>query len=98
VVVAPASTIDATNATALAVVGSRLDWIATIGVLGVGPAMMSRFVPRLPTWIRAFGHVALLAGAVTLVSLFTGTASTVGVLIIPVGMIWHLAAMIALSR
>ncbi|KAA3662562.1 MAG: hypothetical protein DWQ04_13075 [Chloroflexi bacterium] len=82
---------------------SRADWIATILILGTGPALVS-LAGRgdwVPTWLARWGFVALFAGLLNAFAMLTGGAglSTYGFIIIPVGMGWVLVAgIVALRR
>ncbi|GJM42377.1 MAG: hypothetical protein DHS20C20_26590 [Ardenticatenaceae bacterium] len=82
---------------------SRADWIATILILGTGPALVS-LAGRgdwVPTWLARWGVVALFAALLNAFAMLTGGAglSTYGFIIIPVGMGWVLAAgIVALRR
>lgn len=91
---------DLALAEALAFIGSHADWIATMLILGAGPALLA-IAGRgtwVPTWL-ARGAVACAAAALlTAVSLYTETATSLGFVVIPVGMVWSLAAGITLVR
>ena len=79
---------------AFALFGSRLDWIATILILAVGPVMISRLDRDdwLPGWLHKLSLLAVAAGLLTAVASFTNALATYGFVTVPVGMIWHLAA------
>jgi hypothetical protein len=79
---------------------SRADWIATILILGSGPALIAQAGRGewVPTWLLRWSYVALLAGVLTAVSFFTGGITTYGMLILPVGMGWTAAAGVVLLR
>ncbi len=85
---------DLMAATAFALFGSRLDWIATLLILAVGPVMISRLDGDdwLPGWLHKLSLLAVVAGLLTVVALFTNALATYGFLTVPAGMIWHLAA------
>lgn len=79
---------------------SRADWIATILILSCGPALIAQAGRGewVPTWLLRWSYVALFAGLLTAVSLFTGGITTFGLLILPVGMGWTAAAGVVLLR
>jgi hypothetical protein len=81
-------------AAALAFLGARLDDVATVILLGVGPVLLGLANRRtwMPSWLVALAWVCGAAGLLSLVSLFFGMAASLGFLIVPVGMIWTIAA------
>jgi len=79
---------------------SRADWIATVLIVGFGPALIS-VAGRgdwVPTWLAGWGFAAAVAGLLTIVAMFTGGLSSYGFLIVPVGLGWTLAAGVVLLR
>ncbi len=80
--------------------GTRVDWIATIFMLGIGPALIS-VAGRgdwVPNWLARWGFLALFASLLTAVAMFMGGLTTYGFLIVPVGLSWTIAASIVLFR
>ena len=81
--------------------GSRADWIATILIIGVGPALLSlagrdEWVPR---WLARWGMATTFTSLLTTVAIFTGSLSSAyAFLIIPVGLGWNIAAGVMLLR
>ncbi len=81
---------------------SRADWVATILIIGIGPALIS-LAGRgdwVPTWLARWSIGTAIAGLLTAVAMLTGGSglSTYGFLIIPAGVGWMLAAGIVLLR
>jgi hypothetical protein len=79
---------------ALAFLGSRLDWVATIGVVGLAPAFLAQAATRTwaPRWLVIWGYVAGALGVLTAVAIFAGGLGTYGFVIVPVGLGWYIAA------
>ncbi len=80
--------------------GTRVDWVATIFMLGIGPALIS-VAGRgdwVPKWLVRWGFLALFAGLLAAIAMFTGALTSYGFLIIPVGLSWTIAASIVLFR
>ncbi len=81
-------------AESLGFLGARTDDVATVVIIGLGPLLIS-LANRdgwMPAWLVRIGMVAGLAGAASLVSLFFGAAGTIGFIIVPIGMVWSIAA------
>lgn len=81
---------------------SRADWVATILILSVGPALIS-LAGRgdwVPKWLVGWGGVALFTGLLTAVAMLTGGKglTTYGLLILPAGLSWTITAGIVLLR
>jgi hypothetical protein len=81
---------------------SRADWVATILIISVGPALIS-LAGRgdwVPKWLVGWGIVALFPGLLTAVAMLTGGngLTSYGLLILPVGLSWTIAAGIVLLR
>ncbi len=81
---------------------SRADWVGTILILAIGPALISlagrgEWVPR---WLVGWSAVAAFTGLLTAVAMLTGGTglSTYGFAIIPVGVGWTIAAGVVLLR
>lgn len=79
---------------------SRADWIATVLIVGLGPALISLAGREewVPTWLGWLSVAAVLAGGLTTVAMFTGALHTYGSIIIPAGLLWTIAAGIVLLR
>lgn len=81
---------------------SRADWVATILILGTGPALISLAARGewAPKWLVGWGGIAAFTGLLTAVAMLTGGSglSTYGLLILPVGLSWTIAAGIVLLR
>ena len=81
---------------------SRADWVATILILSCGSALIAQAGRGdwVPTWLVRWSYVCLFAGMLTAVALLTGGngPSTYGMLILPVGMGWTVAAGVVLLR
>ena len=84
----------------LAFLGTTLDDVATIIIIGVSPVLIglsgrSRWMPRwLFVWASACGVAGLLAGA----AVFLGSSSTLGMVLVPVGIGWVLATGVVAIR
>lgn len=81
-------------------IGSRADWIATVLIIGVGPLFLSLAgqgdwaSPGLVRW----GYLTGVCGLLTTVAMYANGLGTYGFVIIPVGLIWMIAAGVALLR
>ena len=78
----------------------RADWLATVLVLGTGPALIAAAGRGIwvPKWLRVWSLITLFAGLLTTVAQYAGGLTTYGFLIIPIGMGWMIAAAITLFR
>lgn len=81
-------------------VASRVFWVATVFLVGLGPAFLSlsgrgTWVPR---WLGIWSIFALFGGLLTTVAFFVGGLTTYGALIVPVGLGWIIAAGITALR
>jgi len=75
-------------------IGTRLDDLATMLIIGAGPLFLSiaGYGAWIPKWLRNWGYIAGFAGILALIAVFfTGTAP-LGFVIIPVGIGWMIAA------
>jgi len=79
---------------------SRADWISTILVIAVGPALISASGRGVwvPNWLRIWSYFTLFTGLLNAIAMFTGGLTTFGFLIIPVGMGWMFAVSIVLFK
>lgn len=87
-------------ADALGFIASRADWIATVLLVGVGPALLS-FAGRdtwVPRWLAAWSFLTLIAAVLTTVAMFAGGLSTYGFVIVPVGLGWTIGAGVVALR
>lgn len=94
------ATLSGELATTMNYLVSRADWIATILIIGLPPALLS-FAMReeWPRWLVIGGYLGLLTSALTILAMATGTGlATFGFAIVPVGMAWSLAVGIRLVR
>jgi hypothetical protein len=91
-------TADSRIAEAVGLFVSRADWIATVLVVGAGPALIS-FSGRgdwVPAWLLVFGGATALTAVLTVIAMFTYALTSYGFLIVPVGLAWMIAAGIVL--
>ncbi len=79
---------------------SRADWIATVLLVSVGPALIvaSGRDSWVPGWLAAWGALALFAGLLSTVAMFAGGLTTYGFLVVPVGLGWTIAAGVVALR
>lgn len=80
----------------------RADWIATILIVGIGPTFVA-LAGRgtwAPGWLVIWSYVTAVTAALNAAAMLTGGAglSTYGFAIIPVGVLWMIAAGTALLR
>ena len=81
-------------------IGSRADWLATILMIGVGPLFLSLAGQGdwAPKWLVRLGYGTGVCGLLTAVAMYTNALGTYGFVIIPVGLIWMIAAGVVLRR
>jgi hypothetical protein len=81
-------------------IGSRADWIATILIVGIGPLFLSLAGQGdwASPWLVRWGYLAGLCGLLTTVAMYTNGLGTYGFAVIPVGLIWMIAAGVTLVR
>jgi UDP-N-acetyl-D-mannosaminuronic acid transferase (WecB/TagA/CpsF family) len=81
-------------------IGSRADWVATILMIGVGPLFLSLAGQGdwAPKWLVRLGYGTGVCGLLTAVAMYTNALGTYGFVIIPVGLIWMIAAGVVLRR
>lgn len=91
---------DLALADSLAFIASRVDWIATVLLVGFGPLLVAVGGRNswVPGWLLALGGLSALAGVATVVAMYTGALHTVGFAIVPIGVIWTIAAGITAIR
>jgi hypothetical protein len=81
-------------------IGARADDLATALIIGGGPVFIS-LAGRgewVPTWLLRWGYLAGLAGLFSLVCLYIPGMGAYGFIIIPIGVIWMIAAGVVLLR
>ncbi len=80
--------------------GTRADWIATILLIGTGPALIAVAgrADWVPKWLAIWGFIALFAGLLTAIAMYKGGLTTYGFLIVPIGLSWTIAASIVLFK
>jgi len=85
---------------ALAFLGARLDDLATVIVVGLGPVLITIANRRtwMPGWLAALGVASGAAGLLSIISMFFGQSASLGFLIVPIGLAWTLAAGIVTIR
>lgn len=96
----------AVNETAVAIaevvgwIGARADDLATALIIGGGPLFISLagHGEWVPTWLLRWGYLAGLAGLFSLVCLYIPGMVAYGFIIIPIGVIWMIAAGVVLLR
>jgi hypothetical protein len=81
-------------------IGTKADDIATILIIGAGPLFISMAGRRdwLPIWLARWGYLAGLTGLIAAVIIYFPALSTVGLIIVPVGMGWMIAVGVVLLR
>lgn len=79
---------------------SRLDWVATIILVAVGPVLLaiSSRGTWMSNWLYRFGLIAGVAGVITAISMVTGGLTTYGILSVPLGIGWTVVAGIVAAR
>jgi len=81
--------------------GSQADWLATILMIGLGPALIS-LAGRgdwVTPWLARWGIATAITGLLTAIAMFTPSGvTTYGFLTVPVGLIWMIWAGIVLLR
>jgi hypothetical protein len=93
------ASLDAATAELVGFAVTRLDDVATLALIGVGPVCVAL---ASPSWMGrrlkgAAGAVAL-ASLLSLVAMFTDSAMSYGFVIVPVGLLWTLAAGVSVAR
>lgn len=85
---------------ALAFLGARLDDLATVVIVGLGPVLITIANRRtwMPGWLAALGVACGAAGLLSIISIYFGQSATLGFLIVPIGLAWTLAAGIVTIR
>lgn len=80
-------------------IGTRLDDLATILIIGASPLLLSIAgrTDWIPGWLSVWGYLAGIAGFLGIVSLLTGQVA-LGLIILPFGIGWMIAAGIVLFR
>ncbi len=81
-------------------IGTRLDDVATILIIGVGPVCLS-IAGRdqwVPGWLRTWGLIAGLVGLLALAGLYMASLADLAILLVPFGIGWMIAAGITAMR
>ena len=81
-------------------IGTRADDLATALIIGGGPFFIS-LAGRgewVPAWLLRWGYLAGLAGLFSLVCLYIQGMGAYGFIIVPIGVIWMIAAGVVLLR
>jgi len=88
-----APTLEPSVAESFAFIASRIDWLATTLIVGIGPAVLSRMmgIEWLPKWLRAWGLLAAGASVLTWIAMAAGGLESYGFIVVPVGVLWSLA-------
>lgn len=81
-------------------IGTRLDDIATILIIGVGPVCLSLSANGLwvPGWLKTWGLIAGLVALLAISGLFVPSLADKAILLVPAGMGWMIAAGIVIIR
>ena len=81
-------------------IGARADDLATALIIGGGPLFISLAGNGnwVPTWLLRWSYLAGLAGLFSLVCLYIPGMVAYGFIIIPIGVLWMIAAGITLLR
>ncbi|HQW04492.1 MAG: hypothetical protein IPH05_05565 [Flavobacteriales bacterium] len=87
-------------ATALGHSATTADWLATVMILAVGGMSVANagrdtWVPR---WLHTWSYFLGVAGVLSLMGIVLGDRSTYGMLIVPIGIGWLIAAGIVAMR
>lgn len=80
-------------------IGTRLDDLATILIIGASPLFLSIAgrADWIPRWLAVWGYLAGIAGLLGVVSMLSGIVA-LGFVILPFGMGWMIAAGVVLIR
>lgn len=86
-------------ATLIGWIGTRLDDVATMLIVGLSPLCISIAGKRdwVPAWLAIWGYLAGITGLLVVVSLLTGIVA-LGFIIIPFGIGWMIAAGVVLVK
>ena len=87
-------------ATSLGWIATRLDDLATILIIGAGPFFFSvaGHGEWAPGWLRIWGFLAGIVGLGAVAGAYISILSFLNFALIPVGMLWMIAAGIVLIR
>ncbi len=77
----------------LAFLGTTLDDVATIFIIGVSPVLvgLSGKATWMPGWLSVWAWLCGIAGAVATLAIFMGASSTLGFALVPIGIGWLIA-------
>lgn len=86
-------------ATIIGWIGTRLDDIATILIVGFSPLCLSIAgkADWVPGWLRVWGYLTGAAGLLSIIGLMTGNI-LLGFILVPIGLGWMIAAGIVLIK
>ena len=86
-------------ATIIGWVGTRIDDIATMLIIGFSPLCLSNAGKSdwVPGWLSVWGYLAGICALLGIISLFTGITA-LGFIIIPIGIGWMIAAGVVLIK
>jgi hypothetical protein len=86
-------------ATIIGWIGTRLDDIATMLIVGFSPLLLSIAGKGdwVPGWLTVWGYLAGIAGLLVIISLLTGIVA-LGFIIVPFGIGWMIAAGIVIVK
>lgn len=81
-------------------IGARADDLATALIVGAGPFFLSLAgrADWVPGWLAGWGYLAGIAGVFSLVVLYAPGLSGSGIVVVPIGLGWMLAAGVVLLR
>jgi hypothetical protein len=87
------------SATNIGWIGIRLDDLATILIIGASPLLLSigGRADWVPGWLAVWGYLAGIAGILGVVSMLSGIV-VLGLVIIPIGIGWMIAAGVVLIK
>lgn len=81
-------------------IGTRIDDVATILIIGVGPFCLSMAGRQqwVPGWLKTWGIIVGLASILAFAGLFVTALSGLAILLVPIGIGWVIAAGITAFR
>ncbi len=87
-------------ADALAFLGTTLDDVATIIIIGLSPVLVAMACRGtwMPRWLVRWAWLAGVAGLLSIVAIFLGQSATLGFAIVPLGIPWMIASGVTAIR
>ncbi len=84
----------------LAFLGTTLDDIATIIIIGLSPVLLALSGRRawMPRWLVGWAALAGLSGLLSAVAIFLGQSASLGFAIVPIGIGWMIATGVVAVR